>query len=162
MMDDEVTRADAGGTEADAGPAHRDAPELPELPEAVTANADEVRRLIEAGASSPEELRELAARIRDHRALERSLWRSEVRPALLKSKKGPFRLGDLRDPAADSRRASQGLRLGLAVLAVVAVFVLAASQSSALWVLVPVAAVLVYAYRLGGQGGNPPDADPPT
>lgn len=66
----------------------------------LSAEASEVRRLVEAGASSPEELRALAARLRDLREQEEARWRSEVKPALLKEKKGRLRPGQAIPPPA--------------------------------------------------------------
>lgn len=54
----------------------------------LSAEAEEIRRLVEAGASSPEELRALAARLRELREREEARWRSEVRPALVKKGRG--------------------------------------------------------------------------
>lgn len=59
----------------------------PQGPAARDALADEraaVRRLIEQGAGSPEELRDLAARLRQLRDEERAQWQREVRPRLVK------------------------------------------------------------------------------
>lgn len=163
-MDDEAPRPAEAADDDPPAPTLPSSPQGP-LAEAVTSDADELRRLIDAGASSPEELRALAARIREHRALEQSLWRSDVRPSLLKSKKRRFNLRDLRDEPKPSNR-SGNVKVGLALLAGVLVLLLAATQSSALWILVPVAAVLVYAYRLGTQaradvGAEPSSGDPP-
>jgi hypothetical protein len=147
-----------------AGPS----PGLPQLPPQVHSDADELRRLIDAGAGSPEELRALAARIREHRELEESLWRQEVKPALLESKKRRLRLSDLRDrPAGGVASDGSSLGVGLFVIAAVLVLLVVATQASALFVLVPVVGVLVFAYRQGrrevaapGKGGTteePPD-----
>ena len=135
-------------------------PPLPGLPDAVAANADELRRLIDQGASSPEELRELAAKIREHKAMEESAWRAEVRPALREAKKGRFQLGYLRERPALRPSTADGVRLALTLLAVVGALVLAATQSTVLWVLVPAAIVLGYAYRQGRRAHpSSPDAD---
>lgn len=64
----------------------------------LAAEAAEVRRLIEAGASSPEELRALAARLRELREREEARWRSEVRPALVKKGRGRLRRHDVEVP----------------------------------------------------------------
>src|SRR5688500_18028912 len=114
----------------------------------VSADAEELRRLIDAGAGSPEELRALAARIREHRALEESRWRAEVRPALIKSKKRRFQVRDLADEPA-KRTGANSLALGLAILGGVLVLLLLAAQSSILFILLPVVGLLVYAYREG-------------
>ena len=131
--------------------------------EQVSAAAEELRRLVDAGASSPEELRALAARIREQRELEESAWRAEVRPALIKSKKRRFSMRDLR--GGDETRPSDGLGVGVAMglLGGVLVLLVAATQSSFLWILLPVAAVLVYAYRQGKAESSPTTtADPPA
>lgn len=158
----------------DEGPSLPDPPEsevdgeedekapLPSLPPEVTTGDDELRRLIDAGASTPEELRELAARIREHREREDELWRGEVKPALRKAKKAPFRLGDMID-RPEEPRASIGWLFGLGVAGIAIVLVLAAAQSSVLWVLLPLAAVLVYSYRQGKRGDvveeSPPSSE---
>lgn len=161
-MDDEVPRSAEAAGEALPEPALPPSPQGP-LADAVATEADQLRDLIDAGAGSPEELRALAARIREHRALEESRWRSDVRPSLLKSKKRRFSLGDLSDRPEQSN-STNSLGLGLALLAGVLVLLLAATQSSFLWILVPVAAVLVYAYRQGKRAESEPAtvADPPS
>ena len=138
-MDDEVPRP--------AGPP----------PDPVAGGADELRRMIDAGAGSPEELRALAARIREHRALEDERWRSEVRPVLLKSKKRKLSVGDLRD-RPDGR---SSLGVGLALLSGVLVLLLAATQGSFLVILLPVLGVLGYAWWQGRQAVGAPAEDPP-
>lgn len=155
-MDDEVPRPADGPEPAEEPPT---AP-LPALPPEVAVGDDELRRLIEAGASTPEELRDLAARIREHRDREDALWRNQVRPALKQAKKGRFRLGDLVD-RPEGREGPSGLLLALGVAGGIGVLVLAATQSTILWVLVPLVAVLVYAYR-HGERDEPAAAEPPT
>jgi hypothetical protein len=132
---------------------------LPSLPPEVADGDDELRQLIEAGASTPEELRDLAARIREHRDREDQLWRNEVRPALKKAKKGQFKLGDLVD-RTEEREGPNGFLLAFGAAVCVGILVLAATQSTILWVLVPVVAVLIYAYRHGGRD-EPAAAEPP-
>jgi hypothetical protein len=139
------------------------APGVPQLPPQVHSDADELRRLIDAGASSPEELRALAARIREHRELEESLWRQEVKPALLESKKRRLRLADLRD-RSEGGVTSDGssLGVGLFIIGAVLVLLLLATQSSALFVIVPVVGVLAYAYRQGRREvATPPGRETP-
>ncbi len=136
-------------------------PSLPRLPPEVSDDADELRRLIDAGASSPEELRALAAKIRDHKALEESLWRSEVKPSLLKAKKKRPELSDLID-RPDEGRSAEAIRV--AVLAGVAVLglLLIATQTSFVLLVVPVVGVLVYAYLQGRKpAGDEPAAEDP-
>ena len=162
-MDDEAAGLpdppETGGDGAD------DKAPLPSLPPEVTTGDDELRRMIDAGASTPEELRELAARIREHREREDELWRGEVKPALKKAKKAPFRLGDMID-RPEEPKASIGVAFGLGVAGVAVVLVLAAAQSSILWVLLPLAVVLVYSYRQGklseptGESPPPGEASP--
>ncbi|MFP5255558.1 MAG: hypothetical protein ACLGI8_06870 [Acidimicrobiia bacterium] len=60
-------------------------------PDPLAAEAAELRRLVEAGASSPEELRALAARLREHRQREEARWRAEVKPQLVRQGKGRLR-----------------------------------------------------------------------
>ena len=155
-MEDEVPRPPDEPDPAEALPASP----LPDLPPEVADGDDELRQLVEAGASTPEELRELAARIREHRDREDALWRNEVRPALKQAKKGQFRLGDLVD-RKDGREGPNGLLLALGLTVGVGILVLAATQSTILWVLVPLVAVLVYAYR-HGRSDDPATADPPA
>ena len=160
-MDEELPRPDAsaGGT-TEARPDAPSRPALPELPEAIAANADEVRRLVEAGAKSPEELSALAAKIRQHRELEESVWRAEVKPALLQAKKGRFSLRDLNAKDASQPKSSNGLQLGLAVFGAVALLLLMATRSSVLWILLPVVGVLYYAYRQGRHAHDAADEPP--
>lgn len=57
----------------------------------LAAEAAELRRLVDAGAGSPEELRALAARLRQHRQREEARWRAEVKPQLRQQGKGRLR-----------------------------------------------------------------------
>ena len=138
-------------------------------------DADELRRLIDAGAGTPEELRALAERIREHKALEQARWRSDVKPELLASKKWRNRIRNNDDPADDSNGAEEvrrNLKIGAALLGGALLLFLLATQSGVLFVLLPVLVVVVYAYRQGrreGAGGDPqgpvdpgigPPADP--
>ncbi len=141
-------------------------PVVPPLPPEVHEGTEEVRRLVDAGAASPEELRALAAKLRERRETEAALWRQEVKPALIKSKKWRSRnreaVGETTPP---EERAASNLRIGLAILGGVLILILAASQGSFLIVLLPVVVVLVVAYRQGTQADaatddaaeNPPD-----
>jgi len=158
-MDDEAPGlSDPPSPEGDEGD---DTTSLPSLPPEVTTGDDELRRLIEAGASTPEELRELAARIREHREREDELWRGEVKPALRKAKKAPFRLGDMIDKPEEPK-ASIGVAFGLGLAGVAIVLVLAAARSSVLWVLLPLAVVLVYSYRQGRRSEPTEESPPPS
>ncbi len=155
-MDDEVPGPPDEPEAADEEPVVP----LPSLPPEVTTGDDELRRLIEAGASTPEELRELAARIREHRDREEALWREEVRPGLKKAKKRPFRLGDLVDKPEEPS-SWNGRAFGIAIVSVMLVLVLAAFQSTVVWVLLPPVAVIVYVVAQARRGGAP-DGSPPS
>lgn len=150
--------ADAG-----LGPVAGDEPARPNpQAEALAAEAEEIRRLVEAGAGTPEAIRELAARLRAHREREEALWRNEVRPGLVKEGKGRLRprpststpapeLPPPVQPSAQSSAATERMWLGLAVLGVVLVGVLVATIS--VWLLVlPVIALLVWAWKQGQEG----------
>lgn len=137
---------------------------LPELPEEITSGDEELRRLVEAGASTPEELRDLAARMRDHRTREEALWRQEVWPALKKARKGHVRLGDLRR-RSDEPTTPNGLLYGIGLAGVILVLVVAAAKGSVIFVLLPLALVLAYAYRVGRKDDHddePSSPSPPT
>lgn len=128
----------------------------PEGPEAaaLAEDAADIRRMIEAGAGSPEAIRELAERLREHRAREEALWRAEVRPVLRQEGKGRLRghrKGDAAatpEPAAAPAAGGQALTIGLAMLALVVVVVIAANTT--VWVLLaPVLALLAWAWVQG-------------
>lgn len=132
-------------------------------------DADDLRRLIDAGASSPEELRALAERIREHKALEQARWRSDVKPDLLASKKWRNRIkrsDDQRDDAAGDEEVRRNLKIGAALLGGALLLFLLATQSGVLFVLLPVVGVVVYAYRQGRREGSGEDLlgplDPPV
>lgn len=119
-----------------------------DLPAALASEGEQIRRLIDAGAGSPEELRELAARLREHRAREEALWRKNVKPALVKESKGRLRghVGGPKEPKASSL---PGLfNVGLAVVAMVLVVVVAAS-TTVLVLVVPLIGLLAWAWRHG-------------
>ena len=135
---------------------------IPPLPPELSTKEQELRQLVDAGAASPEELRALAAKLEEKRSYEESLWRRDVRPALMQSKKRRFRLDDLRDESNESR-----VGLGAAILLMVGVVVLAviAAQANFIWLLIPVVGVIVYAWTQGRGGATnaetpatPPDA----
>jgi hypothetical protein len=126
---------------------------LPELPAEITSGDEELRRLIAAGASTPEQLRDLAERIREHRTREDAVWKEEVRPALKKARKAPVRLGDIVD-RSDEPSTPNGLFYGLGLLGLIVVLVLAATQSSIVWVLLPLVGVLGYAFWMGRRGDS--------
>ena len=134
---------------------------LPSLPPEVTTGDDELRRLIDAGASTPEELRELAARIREHRERE---------DAALAGARCGRRSRRPRRPASGSVTSSTGQTSpdvqrravsASASRASIIVLVLAAAQSSMIWVLLPLVGVLGYAYRQGKRGDAVDESPPP-
>jgi len=133
--------------------------EVPPLPPELVERQQEVRRLVDAGASSPEELRALAAKLQEQRLLEESAWKREVRPVLIESKKVRVSLGDLRP-----RLRASGANIGLTItiFASVILLLLFAAQTSIVWLLLPVAALLVYAWQQGRapQAGDAPPATP--
>ncbi|HEV8114833.1 MAG TPA: hypothetical protein VGP53_01240 [Acidimicrobiales bacterium] len=127
------------------------------LPDSVADDADDLRRMIDAGAGTSTELRALAARLREHRSMEEERWRTEVKPALLKSKKAKLSFGDLRD-----RPDGHGsLGTGLALLGGVLVLLLAATQVSFLWIFLPATGVLACAWWQGRRMVGPTGDDPP-
>jgi len=142
------------GAEGTEGPEPDDG--IPPLPPELSTKEQELRRLVEAGAGTPEELRALAAKLEEKRSYEESLWRRDVRPALIKAKKRRFSLVDLRDEVTESRGS-----LGLAIVLMVGVLVLLliATQTSFIWLLIPVVGVLVYAWTQGRAAAAP--AEPP-
>lgn len=128
---------------------------LPDVPEAraLAEEAAEIRRLVDAGAGTPEAIRELAARLREHRAREEALWRAEIKPVLRKEGRGRFRGHDRPPREEHASRATQRLALGVVALALAALVVLAASTT--VWVLVlPVVALLVWAWAQGRSAGS--------
>ena len=143
-----------GGEPSDGTPAGgEEARELTPAEQELAEEAAEIRRLVEEGAGSPEAIRALAARLREHRAREEELWRTAVKPALVKEGKG--RLRGHAKPAAPVEPASEGLTrsqqslwLGVAMLGLVVVVVVAANTS--VWVLLlPVLALLAWAWHQG-------------
>jgi Flp pilus assembly protein TadB len=143
--------------------------QIPALPPEISAKEQELRRLVDAGAASPEEIRALAAKLEEKRIYEESLWQREVRPALLQSKKRRLSMLDLRrDPERAAKQGSGSLAMGALLLAGVLLMLLIATQTSFLWLLVAVVGVLVYAWVQGRRHGaaadepravTPPDAD---
>jgi hypothetical protein len=134
---------------------------IPPLPPELSTKEQELRRLVEAGAGSPEELRALAAKLEEKRSYEQSLWRRDVRPALMQAKKGRISLGDLRGDADESR-----VGLGLAIVLIIGVLVLLfiATKTSFLWLLIAAVGVLVYAWaqgRAAAAAPTEPPASPP-
>ena len=138
------------GTEGTEPP--KSAPGIPSLPEELADGEAEVRRLVDAGAGSPEELRALAARLREQRAREEEAWRRDVRPALMRSKKARHALAGV--PSAErERRTVGGIPVGSVLLALgaIVVLLLIASVTTPLVLVLPVVGVLVYAYQQGRE-----------
>jgi hypothetical protein len=134
---------------------------IPNLPPELSTKEQELRALIDAGASSPEELRELAAKLKEQRSYERSVWQQEVRPALMQAKKRRFNLLDLRNDTTEEERGNH-LALGaLLAVAMLVLIVLAANTSFIILLIAPVA-VLVYAWMHGREGGPGAGSPPPT
>ena len=136
--------------------------QIPPLPPELSTREQELRALIDAGASSPEELRELAAKLKAQRTYEESLWERDVRPALMQAKKKRPSIVDLRRDGLEGERSSLGL--GVALLVGALVLVLIATQTSFLLLLVGAVGVLVYAWvhglRSSGEGTRePPESD---
>lgn len=116
--------------------------------QALALEAEEIRRLVDAGAGSPEALRELAARLREHRAREEALWRAEIKPALVKEHKGRLRGHRKQAPNKQEASTSNALAFGLLLLGLVLLVVIAANTSA--WLLVvPVVALVVWAWKQG-------------
>jgi hypothetical protein len=138
---------------ADDASASEEARELTPAERALAEEAAEIRRMVEEGAGSPEAIRALAARLREHRAREEELWRTAVKPSLVKEGKGRLRGHAKPPPPAEPvseppTKSSQSLWLGLGLLAVVLVVVVAANTT--VWVLVlPVVALLAWAWQQG-------------
>ena len=116
--------------------------------QALALEAEEIRRLVDAGAGSPEAIRDLAARLREHRAREEALWRAEIKPGLVKEGKGRFRGHGTPVPTKQQSSTSNALVLGVVLLALVFLVVIAANTSG--WVLVvPVVGLIVWAWQQG-------------
>jgi len=122
--------------------------------ELLEAEEREIRKMIEAGASTPEELRALAERMRAHRAREEALWKAQVKPTL-KPKRGGLAPGVpsiTPDPSPGAAGpARQTALMGVGLLLLVLVVVIVAASSSAALILLPVAGVLGYAWYQGSR-----------
>ncbi len=115
---------------------------------ALAQEAEEIRGLVEAGAGTPEAIRELAARLREHREREEALWRAQVKPTLVKENKGRFRGHGRTQRAERASTMSNATMLGLVLLGLVAVVVVAANTTA--WLLViPLVALIVWAWTQG-------------
>jgi uncharacterized protein YoaH (UPF0181 family) len=142
---------EAEGEEIDGGSPIDEARGGPEAT-ALAMEAEEIRRLVDAGAGSPEAIRELAARLREHRAREEALWRAEIKPVLAKAGKGRFRGhgASVSEPAPTRAESSMSnsLILGLVLLGLVLVVVIAANTT--VWLLVlPLVALIAWAWHQG-------------
>jgi hypothetical protein len=120
------------------GPPRLDALDTAEA-RALAAEREETRRLVEAGARTPDELRALAERLRAQRAREEDLWRAAVKPALKRSR-------------SDAAQAKRALAVGGALIGCVALVLLATATGNAGLVLLPLVAVVVAAYVVGKRG----------
>jgi hypothetical protein len=155
---DEQPSEDRDGREAADG---ADAPGMPDRPEdaapsdprarMLAMEAQEIRKLVDAGADSPEALRELAARLREHRAHEEAMWRAEVKPALVKEGKGRLRGYTRHTPPPDEGPEGSGSSttwLWFLLAALVVVVALAATTT--VWIVIlPVVGLLVWAWKQG-------------
>jgi hypothetical protein len=119
---------------------HGDTPSEPVDPEAAAlrSEAEELRRQIESGAGTPEELRVLAERLQAHREREELIWRRSVRPGLARTGAGRAR----------TPRSGSGYAAALLV-AMVGLGFAAIATGNPLLALVPVLAVVVGAYLIG-------------
>jgi Flp pilus assembly protein TadB len=133
--------------------------EIPPLPPELSAREQELRALVDAGAGSPEELRELAAKLKEQRTYEESVWAREVKPALIQSRKKRPSIVDLRREGVESDRNS--IVLGLVLLVALLVLIVIATQTSFLLLLVGAAGVLVYAWFHGLKRTDRPPSEPP-
>ncbi|MFL6206584.1 MAG: hypothetical protein ACJ739_14685 [Acidimicrobiales bacterium] len=159
-MEDELPPGAEGAEGADGADGPPAVGGIPPLPPELSARERELRSLVDAGAGSPEELRALAAKLKEQRSYEETLWQREVKPALIKSKKKRMSLADLRPEGGEGDRHT--LVLGLTLLGGVVLLFLIATLTSFLVLLVGAAAVLVYAWYHGlrsGKGGAP---EPPA
>jgi hypothetical protein len=130
---------------------------IPSLPPDVSAKEQEVRRLVDAGASSPEELRALAAKLQERRTYEDEVWRREVRPALMQSKK---RRSKVVVPSEESRSDNlTSFGLAAALMAGMVLLLVIATQTSIVWLLLPVIGLLVYAWMHGRRGADAPSSE---
>jgi hypothetical protein len=124
-------------------------PEL--LRDALADDQDEVLRLVDQGASSPEDLRVIAERMRERREREDAIWAAQVKPGLIQARKGRLRLSDLRRETAMEHddRSQRSFLLAVAGAALVALVVLSALKLSIVVLAIPVIAFLGYAFWLG-------------
>lgn len=126
----------------------------------LATEAEEIRRLVDAGADSPEALRDLAARLREHRQREDSIWRAEVKPGLVKENKGRLRghRTTSRVESADGKVSRAGVH-GVLLIALLVIVVVAASTT--VWVLIIlVLGLLGFAWKQGRDATRARNTDP--
>lgn len=127
---------------------------------ALATEAEEIRRLVDAGADSPEALRDLAARLREHRQREDSIWRAEVKPGLVKENKGRLR-GHRTAPHVGpvDPKVSHAATYGVLLVALLVIVGIAANTT--VWVLlIPLLALLGLAWKQGREATRASDTDP--
>jgi len=144
---DEPDIRDEGSDDGTTGP---DIDAIPGGPEAraLALEAEEIRGLVDAGAGSPEALRQLAERLREHRAREEALWKTAVKPALVKENKGRLR-GHRRFEAVERETTKSNIpELALVLLGLLGIVAIAANTS--FWTLVvPLVGLLAWAWHQG-------------
>ena len=150
--------AERPNTPEGAAPPPPPSAQIPPLPPELSAREQELRALIDAGAASPEELRALAAKLKEQRTYEETLWQREVKPALMQAKKKKPSIVDLR---RDGVEGESSIALGIGLLVAALLLVLIATQTSFLVLLVGAAGVLVYAWVHGRQPADEPPPSPP-
>jgi len=160
-VEEELPQGAEGANDADGAAAPTSSDGIPPLPPELSVRQQELRALIDAGAGSPEELRELAAKLKEQRTYEESLWQRDVRPALMQAKKKRPSLLDLRRDGVD--RSSNSIALGALLLGALLLLLLIATQTSFLILLAAAAGVLAYAWVHGLQRADrgEPDGPPP-
>ena len=162
------TSPDGAAPEPDGAPAVVPLPSPDLLRDALAEENEEVRRLVDAGASSPEDIRALAALMREQREREASVWARDVKPGLIKARKASLHLGDLRRQGEDRDSSQSPFLLVVGVVALVVLALLFAMELSLVVVLIPVMAFFGYAWWLGTHppagvdAVDPSDGEAPT
>ncbi|MSO86394.1 MAG: hypothetical protein EXQ71_02600 [Acidimicrobiia bacterium] len=123
---------------------------------ALASDEVEIRQQIADGAGTPEELRALAERLREHRESEALLWASEVKPALVKARRTRFRRSTLQDELEQDTNSERSLALIVVVLVLVVVGMFSTLHLSILFLLVPLLGFIGYAGWLGSRPPVPP------